>query len=222
MAASPGDGAIGEAGPDTAPVRGAASRTPGGGRRRDLTARPFPVLDSEQWQQPEMVLRELYLDAESRAIETYDWYLRDRVGKKHASRIFRGLALALGSAGGLVPLTGVASGHGASGWGYVLLALAGVCVGFDHFLGLSSRWMRDMMTAQKIQRRLAGFQLDWAALNAADAVAPAGTSIDVPAYLHLLREFTTDLSSIMIDETAEWVTEFQSGIHQLQSQTGRR
>jgi hypothetical protein len=189
---------------------------------RDLGARAFPLIDAEQWQHPDSVLRQLYLDTEEQAIEACDWYLRDRLRKKDASRILRGLAIAFAAAGGLFPLVSATVGRGQIGWGYVLLVLAGVCVGFDHFLGLSSRWMRDVVTAQKINHRLQEFQLDWAALYARDIREPGVKAVDVQEYLELIRKFVTDLSRIMIEETAEWVTEFQTGLHQLESQTGRK
>lgn len=177
-------------------------------------------MKAERWEQPEEVLAELYEDAQSRAIEAHDWYLADRVGKKHASRILRVLAVLLASAGGLIPLANVTTGQAASGWGYVLLAGAGVCFGFDRLLGLSAGWMRDMTTAQRIQRRLQAFQFDWMALDASRAAN--GISVDTAAYLALLREFAASLSSIMLEETSEWVAEFQSGLQALETQTGHR
>lgn len=178
---------------------------------------------AERWQEPGAVLAELYNDAESRAIEACEWYLADRRGKKNASRLLRALAVLLASAGGLIPLANVTTGQSVSGWGYVLLAGAGVCFGFDRFLGLSAAWMRDMTTSQRIQRRLQLFQFDWTALDAARAVGGADGAADaVDAYLTLLRDFATDLSDLMIEETGEWVSEFQSGLQVLEAQTGRR
>lgn len=189
-------------------------------RKNDLTPQPFPVVAAERWQQPEAVLTELYEDAQSRAIEACEWYLADRVGKKNASRLLRGAAVLLASAGGLIPLANVTTGQAVSGLGYILLAGAGVCFGFDRFLGLSSGWMRDMTTSQHIQRRLQVFQFDWAALDAARAGDPAAVAVE--PYLTLLREFAADLSDLMIEETGEWVSEFRSGLQVLEAQASRR
>lgn len=101
--------------------------------RRDMTIRPFPVLVAEQ--QPEVVLQRLREWAEGQAEDSVAWYLRDKAIRRTASRILRGCAILLGIAGGVVPLVSAASaGRGAS-WGYVLLAMAGGCLAFDHFLG---------------------------------------------------------------------------------------
>ncbi|MFI6453486.1 SLATT domain-containing protein [Streptosporangium amethystogenes] len=133
---------------------------------------------------------------------------RHRQQRRASSKVLREAAIVLAGAGGGL------------GWGYILLASAGVCVAFDHFLGLSSRWMRDMVCAQEIQSRLHGFQLDWAVLNAQDAVEQR--PIPVEDYLDLLRAFITDLSAIMTRETNEWVTEFQSGLAQLNLPPGQK
>jgi hypothetical protein len=144
-----------------------------------------------------------------------------------ASQVLRGLAILLAAAGGLQPLaaaaggtTGAQLGGGNLAWGYVMLAAAGVCVALDRILGLSSRWMRDITTAQKIQQRLVDFQFDWAELNARDAVGPE--PVPVHDYLTLLRAFLSDISSITQEETSEWVNEFQSAVAQLTNQAGNR
>jgi hypothetical protein len=179
------------------------------------------LLPPEQWREPDAALRRMYLDAQARAIEAYDWYLADRLRKRTWSWLLRAAAIILAAAGGLQPLISAASSRMSFAWGYVLLALAGISIGFDHFLGLSSGWMRDVAAAQRVQRRLQEFQLDWATLNARDALTPELAGVDVSGYLDLLRSFVTDMSAIMMEETAEWVAEFQSGISQLTSQATR-
>jgi hypothetical protein len=191
------------------------------GRRPDLSTRLLPLIEPEQWQDPREALSMLYADAQARAIEVCDWYMADRVPRKSVSRILRGLALVLASAGGLVPLANVTIGQGVSGWGYLLLALAGVCFGLDRFLGLSSGWMRDVTTAQRVQRRLQDFQFSWLEMNAADARKnPPETSPE--PYLKLLHDFACDLSDLVLGETGEWVSEFQSGLQQLETATSKR
>ncbi|GAA1303983.1 hypothetical protein Psi02_44970 [Planotetraspora silvatica] len=162
----------------------------------------------------------MYAGAEARAIANADWYLADRVRKRVAARILRGLAIVLGAAGALQPLATAGSSDGSLAWGYVLLAAAAVCIAFDHFLGLSSGWMRDMVTTQRIQHRLVEFQLDWAAMNARDAIGPDQSSVH--DYLALLRSFMSDISVITAEETSEWVSDFQTAVAQLNNPTGNR
>ncbi|MEU8198953.1 SLATT domain-containing protein [Microbispora amethystogenes] len=196
-------------------------------RQRDLGTRPFPLLTPEEWREPGDALRRMYENAQARAMETADWYLDDRVRMRLASQVLRGLAILLAAAGGLQPLAAAAGGTagaqlggGNLAWGYVLLAGAGVCVALDRILGLSSRWMRDITTAQKIQQRLVDFQFDWADLNARDAMGPG--PVPVHDYLALLRAFLSDVSSITQEETSEWVNEFQSAVAQLTNHSGNR
>lgn len=208
------------AGPDGAAHNGPSEAArPRGRRKTDLRAHTFPLLPPDQWRHPGDALKRMYQDAERYAIEAYDWYLADRLRKRTWSRLLRALAIILAAAGGLQPLISAASSRMSFAWGYVLLASAGICVGFDHFFGISTRWMRDIVTAQKLQQRLQRFQLDWAALDAAHALAPAPDPASVPSYLDLLRDFVMDNSAIMMTETAEWVAEFQTGIAQLKHQT---
>jgi hypothetical protein len=198
-----------------------ASRRRARRRRPDLSVRLVPLIAPEQWREPREALSMLYAEAQAQAIEICEWYMADRTSRKFVSRILRGLALLLASAGGLVPLANVATGQGVSGLGYVLLALAGVCFGFDRFLGLSTGWMRDVTTAQRVQRRLQEFQFSWLEMNAADARKDPPETAPEP-YLKLLREFVCDLSDLVLGETGEWVSEFQSGLQQLESATSKR
>lgn len=185
-------------------------------RRNDLRAQRFPLAGPEDWHDPGQALTALYHHAEDKAIQAIDWYLQDKRSKKLSSRALRAVAIVLAAAGGLQPLVSVARpGQGSVGWGYVLLALAAACVGFDRFFGLSSGWMRDISTAQAIQSSLESFQFEWAAECARTALVPASPE-QVLDRLHLLRTFSEHLLDLVRGETAEWVVEFQSTLTQLE------
>jgi SMODS and SLOG-associating 2TM effector domain 2 len=191
-------------------------------RRRDLRAGPFPTAAMEQWQDTEAALAQLYRYAEGRAIDAADWYLQDKGGKRLWSRGLRLLAILLVTAGGLQPVLDAAApgpGPGSAAWGYVLLALAAACIGFDRFFGLSSGWMRSMTTAQALERRLEQLQYDWAA----ECARSAARTVDpkqVQTRLALLRAFADDVAVLMQQETAEWVLEFQSNLLRLERSAG--
>lgn len=163
-------------------------------RRRDLRAGPFPTVAMEQWHDTESALAKLYRYAEGRAIEATDWYLQDKRGKRIWSRGLRLLAILLVTAGALQPLLDAAApGPSRTAWGYVLLALAAACIGFDRFFGLSSGWMRSMTTAQSLERRLEQLQYDWAA----ECARSASRTVDpkqVQNRLALLRAFSDDVA----------------------------
>jgi hypothetical protein len=185
-------------------------------RRRDLRPGPFPTAGLDQWQDSEAALTQLYRYAEGRAIDAVDWYLADKRGKRSWSRGLRLLAILLVTAGALQPLLdAVVPGPSRTAWGYVLLAMAAACIGFDRFFGLSSGWMRSMTTAQALERRLEQLQYDWAA----ECARSAARTVDpkqVQNRLALLRVFSDDVAALLQQETTEWVLEFQSSLPRLE------
>jgi SMODS and SLOG-associating 2TM effector domain 2 len=190
-------------------------------RRRDLRAVPFPDQALQQWHDPEVALTLLYRHAEARAIDAVDWYLEDKRGKRAWSRGLRVVAILLVIAGGLQPVLDAAGGgRGEPAWGYVLLALAAACVGFDRFFGLSSGWMRTMTTAQALRRRLELLQYDWA-VECAKAATRTVDGKQVLARVGLLRAFADDAAALMQQETSEWVTEFQSNLVRIETSAAR-
>ncbi|WP_329496398.1 SLATT domain-containing protein [Kitasatospora herbaricolor] len=188
-------------------------------RRTDLSARQFPLGD---WGEPAERLEELYRWSEERAVEAIDWYRRDRLAKRRWARLLRlGTATftVAGATAPLVDLTGVLD-H-ASNWGYVGLALAGACLGVDRVFGLTSGWMRDVSTAQALQRRLEAFQFDWASECVREVLGPTeGTAGEAAERcLGVLRRFCEDVSDMVRSETSEWMLEFRATMTQLPTQT---
>ncbi|MFF7793012.1 SLATT domain-containing protein [Streptomyces sp. NPDC007991] len=185
---------------------GAARLRPG-----DLTGRAFPLGD---WGEPAVRLDELYRWVERGALRTAAWYLEDRVWKRRCARVLRGGA-AVGAVTGvalpLLDLTGVAGGI--APWGCLALLLGVACVAVDRYFGVTSGWMRDVATAQAVQRRLQALQFDWAAECVREVLGPAeGTASEAAERcLGVLRRFSEDVSELVRGETAEWVGEFRSG-----------
>ncbi|CAM5301345.1 SMODS and SLOG-associating 2TM effector domain-containing protein OS=Streptomyces violarus OX=67380 GN=FHS41_004666 PE=4 SV=1 [Streptomyces violarus] len=73
--------------------------------------------------------------------------------------------------------------------------------------------MRDVATAQAVQRRLQALQFDWAAECVREVLDPRkGTASEAAERcLGVLRRFSEDVSELVRAETAEWVGEFRSG-----------
>ncbi|GAA2407106.1 SLATT domain-containing protein [Streptomyces glaucosporus] len=205
--------------PDMRPEAGDMGR---GGRsylRRDLLGRPFPLGD---WGEPAERLDELYRWAEEGALEIAEWYLADRVRKRRGARILRA-GTALGTAAGaalpLLELTGAVPG--AALWSFVALLGAVVCAGCDRWFGLTSGWMRDIATAQAVQRRLEVLQYDWASECVREVLGPTeGTASEAAERcLGVLRRFTEDVTELLRGETASWMVEFRSGPAPLNTQS---
>ncbi|MDX2403024.1 SLATT domain-containing protein [Streptomyces microflavus] len=178
---------------------------------RDLTGRPFPLGD---WGEPAERLDELYRWAETGALATADWYLKDRVWKRRGAR-----ALRLGTAAGVVAgaalplldLTGTLSGS--AGWGYLSLLLGAACMACDRYFGLTSGWIRNLATAQAVQRRLQVLQFDWASECVREMLGPTeGTASEAAERcLGVLRRFSEDVTELVRSETADWMVEFRAG-----------
>ncbi|WP_344330389.1 SLATT domain-containing protein [Kitasatospora putterlickiae] len=199
--------------PATTVARRASTR-----RRSDLSTRQFPLGD---WGEPAERLEELYRWSEERAVEAIEWYRRDRIWKRRWARLLRfgsaGFAVG-GAAAPLVDLSGAVT-HGAE-WGYVGLALAAACYGADRAFSLTSGWMRDVSTAQALQRRLEAFQFDWASECVREVLGPTeGTAGEAAERcLGVLRRFCEDVSDMVRTETSEWMLEFRAGMTRLPTQ----
>ncbi|MFF5358392.1 SLATT domain-containing protein [Streptomyces scabiei] len=186
----------------------------------DLAGRPFPQGD---WGAPAERLEELYHWVERAALETAAWYLADRVWKRVTARVLRIGAAAgalTGAALPLLDLTGAVGG--AAPWGYLALLTCVACVGVDRFFGVTSGWMRDVATAQAVQRRLQMLRFDWASESAREVLGPAeGTAGEAAERcLGVLRRFSEDVTELVRAETADWMVEFRTGPAPLGAQAG--
>ncbi|NBE56559.1 SLATT domain-containing protein, partial [Streptomyces boluensis] len=164
--------------------------------------------------EPAERLDELYRWVEEGALRTAAWYLADRTWKRRGARLLRCGAAAGAMAGAALPLLDLTSAvAGAAPWGYLSLLLAVACVGADRYFGLTSGWMRDMATAQAVQRRLQVLQFDWASESVREVLGPAeGTASEAAERcLGVLRRFSEDVTELVRSETADWMVEFRSG-----------
>ncbi|WP_328540843.1 SLATT domain-containing protein [Streptomyces sp. NBC_00344] len=184
---------------------------PGPGPGADLTGRPFPLGD---WGEPAARLDELYRWVEASALRTVRWYFADRRWKRRGARALRAGTAAGGLVGAALPLLDLAAGvHGAVGWGYLALLGGAACAACDRWFGLTAGWMRDMATAQAVQRRLQALQFDWASESVREVLGPVeGTASEATERcLGVLRRFAEDLTELVRGETVEWMVGFRVG-----------
>lgn len=202
--------------PEGAPLNGSVK----GGGRGDLPARCFPLGD---WGEPAERLDELYLWVEQGALEVVEWYLADRRWKRRTARMLRAGTAAGVATGAALPLLDLTGTFEASltAWGFVALLGAAVCAGCDRWFGVTSGWMRDVATAQAVQRRLEILQYDWAAESVREILGPTeGTASEAAERcLAVLRRFTEDVTELVRAETADWMVEFRSSPAPLRAQT---
>ncbi|MET9773446.1 SLATT domain-containing protein [Streptomyces sp. NPDC006367] len=201
-----GGGAHGGGGDGAVTGGGTAGARPG-----DLGGRAFPLGD---WALPAERLDELYRWVERGALETAAWYLRDRVGKRRTARLLRGGTAGGVLAGAVLPLLDMTRVvEGAAPWGYLALLLGAACVAGDRYFGVTAGWMRDVATAQAVERRLQALQFDWAVESVREVLGPAdGTASEAAERcLLVLRRFSEDVTELVRAETADWMVGFRAG-----------
>ncbi|MFI6207473.1 SLATT domain-containing protein [Streptomyces sp. NPDC051041] len=193
------------------PAQDGRGEGPAGLRPGDLAGRAFPPGD---WGEPAQRLEELYRWVERGALDTAAWYLADRLWKRRAARLLRAGTATGAVAGAALPLldmTGVVGG--VAPWGYLALLLGVACVAGDRYFGVTSGWIRDVATAQAVQRRLQALQFDWESENVREVLGPTeGTASEAAERcLGVLRRFSEDVTELVRVETADWMVEFRTG-----------
>ncbi|GGK04798.1 hypothetical protein GCM10011583_40680 [Streptomyces camponoticapitis] len=183
-----------------------------GGTVGDPLAGAFPAGD---WSEPAQRLDELYRWTEASALRTVARYRAERVAKRRCARALRAvtaLGVVVGAVLPLLDLTEVLGGT-ATGWGYLSLLLAAACLGCDRYFGVTSGWMRNVATAQAVQRRLQALQYDWASECVREVLGPTdGTASEAAERcLGVLRRFSEDVTELVRAETADWMVEYRSG-----------
>ena len=185
----------------------------------DLMGRALPLGD---WAEPAERLHELYRWVEAGALATASWYLVDRAWKRKVARILRTVAVVGAVVGGGLPLLDLTGVVGrVAPWGYLALLLGVACLAVDRFFGVTAGWMRDVATAQAVQRRLQALQFDWASESVREVLGPTeGTAGEAAERcLSVLRRFSEDVTELVRAETADWMVEFRTGAAPLAIQT---
>jgi hypothetical protein len=155
------------------------------------------------------------------------WYWRAKRSKSVPSQFIRFSAWVLAAVAGLLPIVGsLLKGHSLPGgselsnglWASMLLGIAAALVGLDKAFGFSSGWARYVLTATNIRRTMEEFRLDWAELMANAGTSPTAES--VAPLIDRARKFRSDVEALVLQETKDWVTEFQNSMVQMEKDIG--
>jgi SMODS and SLOG-associating 2TM effector domain 2 len=150
------------------------------------------------------------------------WYWRAKRSKAFPSQFIRFSAWMLASVGGLLPVVGSLFKISLPGgtelanglWASLFLGIAAALLGLDKAFGYSSGWARYVLTATNIRRTLEEFRIDWAELMAEAGTSPTAES--VAPLIDRAKKFRTDVEVLVLQETKDWVTEFQNSMVQME------
>jgi len=176
----------------------------------------FPQWDPNK---PGESLALVYQWAVQKAQEQIGWYEQRRRPKRRGSQWLRALSICFATIGALCPLIDatqiISNGNKAllGQWGYVSLALAAAIVGYDRYFGLSTGWIRYIVTQLSMEKALKEFQYDWPLLLEQQKGQP---QINTLILLQRVKEFSLQLDTLVRQETDTWVIEFQSNISELE------
>jgi len=208
-------------------------------RNQFCVAIPFPALEwragegTKTCEQAEKNLAILYDYAVQLANSALDWYLEKKDGKKRRAQLLHNLVYIVGLFAVIVPLamlgTGILELDGlARAKSYAaevalgLLALIGGLTFWDKSAGFSADWMRYIITAGRLNKKLVEFQFDWSATNMAskpklDGTAESGEKkLDpVTERADKLKTFCLTILDIMSAETEGWAIELKERVAQM-------
>lgn len=154
---------------------------------------------------------------EEEAKKSIDWYWKNKRAKALLSRWIQFLAVVLTSAAAIVPIVGELTQNRIlknALWASLLVGLAAALLALDKAFGFSSGWARYVMAATNIRKSLEEFRMDWYALIAKSYPSP--TPEQVEALIQHAKEFRVNVEAMVLQETKDWVTEFQNNIAQLE------
>ncbi|MBI4552389.1 MAG: SLATT domain-containing protein [Candidatus Latescibacteria bacterium] len=180
------------------------------------TEKEFPLWDQAK---PAESLMLVYQWTIQKARAQIHWYENRRWAKRVGSQWLRILTILFTAIGALCPLidaTKIVQNTLSLGqWGYVSLALAAAFVSYDRYFGLSTGWMRNIITQMSLEKALNELQYDWAILLAQhQGLQPPQDRSRI--LLQRLKEFSLQVDALVRQETDAWVTEFQSNLAELE------
>ena len=170
---------------------------------------------------PSKSLMDLLAYVEGEADKAINWYWRNKQWKSRLSRSIQFGAVVLTAAGGIAPIlvqirknTGTPSTFDSGLWASLCVGLAAALIGLDKAFGFSSGWARYVLTATSIHKALGEFRLDWQALSADLSQTPKPEQ--VTALIQRAKDFISTAEGLVLQETKDLVSEFQSNMAQIE------
>jgi hypothetical protein len=153
--------------------------------------------------------------AEDHALNAINWYLNAKASKKNCAQLLRLVTIGSSAIAGLLPILNQIYQNQLSSlspaWTTVALAGAGVSLAIDKFFGCSNAWMRFITAEQRIRQALHEFQMDYD-IEQSKWTDNFPASEQAQAMLSCCKAFISQVDAIILEETNEWLVEFQSSL----------
>ena len=179
-----------------------------------------PVMSSElQWDEEHRrhSLDTVYKRAEDHALNAIDWYLHAKRSKKNCAQFLRIGMIGSSAVAGLLPLLSQIYQDQLSSlspaWTTIALGVAGVLMAIDKYFGCSSAWMRFIATEHRIRQALHEFQMDYD-LEQSRWSDNLPNSEQAQTMLSRCKAFISQVDTLILQETNEWLVEFQNAVKQ--------
>jgi hypothetical protein len=151
------------------------------------------------------------------AAASISWYWDRKKSKALLSQVIRFTAWGLAAVAGVLPILGNLTGVEKLKDGLLaslLVGTAAALLGLDKVFGFSTGWARYVLAATNIKSSMEQFRLEWAQLIA--KAGPKPTYEAAQPLLERAAKFRLEAENFVVQETKDWITEFQSTMAQLE------
>ena len=159
----------------------------------------------------------VYKRAEDHALSAINWYLLAKRSKKNCAQSLRIGMIGSSAIAGLLPLLSQIYQQQLSSlspaWTTIALGLAGVLMAVDKYFGCSTAWMRYIATEHRIRQSLHEFQMDYD-MEQSKWTDNLPDSEQAQTMLGICKQFISNVDTIILQETNEWLVEFQNAVKQ--------
>jgi hypothetical protein len=159
----------------------------------------------------------VYKRAEDHALSAISWYLHAKRSKKNCAQSLRIGTIGSSAIAGLLPLLSQIFQNQLSSlspaWTTIALGVAGVLMAIDKYFGCSTAWMRYIATEHRIRQSLHEFQMDYD-MEQSKWTDNLPNSEQAQTMLGICKAFISKVDTIILQETNEWLVEFQNAIKQ--------
>lgn len=180
----------------------------------------FPVLS---WNSNDLdvSLKKLYEYVIQETRKAIAWYDDKRRGKRVWGYSLRLSAIIVTGASGIIPVLTQIFNTGKLNplWATIAIAVAAILIALDRFAGLTSGWVRYMITQMELDKAMETFCFDWEQ-NMLGYSGSVSTKEQAERSLVLCKGFILKIRDMVKKETQLWASEFQTTLQEIEKAAG--